>query len=127
VTLDVDCPENLNVQADQELLRIALTNYLTNAAKYGEPRTQVSLAVHVKQGIISTAVRNEGAGFLPEEQASLFHKFTRLENENTYKNRGSGLGLYLTKNIIELHSGKDWAESIPDQWAKFCFSFPAQN
>jgi len=124
VTLTVDCPKNVTVQADHDLIRIALTNYLTNAAKYGAAHTQVRLTVREEQGMISTTVWNEGAGFRPEEQASLFTKFSRLENENTYKNRGSGLGLYLTKHIIELHNGKVWAESVPEQWAKFCFSFP---
>jgi len=124
VTLSVDCPENITVRADHDLLRIALTNYLTNAAKYGAAHTQVRLTVREEQGSISTTVWNEGAGFRPEEQPSLFTKFSRLENENTYKNRGSGLGLYLTKYIIELHHGKVWAESVPEQWAKFCFSIP---
>jgi signal transduction histidine kinase len=50
-----------------------------------------------------------------------------LDNKNTKRNRGSGLGLYLTKHIIELHDGKVWAESVPDKWAKFCFSIPLGN
>jgi PAS domain S-box-containing protein len=127
VTLSVDCPEDITAQADHDLLRIALTNYLTNAAKYGAAHTQVRLTVSEEQGSISTTVWNEGAGFHPEEQSSLFSKFSRLENENTYKNRGSGLGLYLTKYIIELHQGKVWAESVPKKWAKFCFSIPSGN
>ena len=77
--------------------------------------------------MISTTVWNEGVGFRPEEQASLSTKFSRLQNENTVKNRGSGLGLYLTKHIIELHGGKVWAESVPEQWANFCFSFPMNS
>jgi signal transduction histidine kinase len=112
---------------DHDLLRVALTNYLTNAAKYGATQTQVRLTVREDQRELTTTVWNEGAGFHPEDQDSLFSKFTRLENENTLKNRGSGLGLYLTKHIIELHQGKVWAESVPEQWAKFCFSFPMND
>jgi len=78
VTIAVDCPENVTVQADQDLLRIALTNYLTNAAKYGAAHTQVRLTVSEEQGGVSTTVLNEGAGFRPEEQSSLFSKFSRL-------------------------------------------------
>jgi signal transduction histidine kinase len=70
-------------------------------------------------------VWNEGTGFRPEEQTALFSKFSRLQNQNTANKRGSGLGLYLTKHIIELHGGTVWAESEPEQWAKFCFSVPA--
>jgi signal transduction histidine kinase len=125
VTLTVDCPDNLTVQADADLLRIALTNYLSNAAKYGAAHTQARLTVREEHGTISTTVWNEGTGFRPEEQVALFTKFSRLQNENTTNKRGSGLGLYLTKHIIELHGGKVWAESEPEQWAKFCFSVPA--
>jgi PAS domain S-box-containing protein len=127
VTLTVDCPEDLTVQADPDLLRIALTNYLSNAAKYGAAHTQVRLTVCEEHGMISTTVWNEGTGFRPEEQASLFIKFSRLKNENTANKRGSGLGLYLTKHIIELHGGKVWAESVPEHWVKFCFSVPAHT
>jgi Amt family ammonium transporter len=124
VTLAVDCPDNLTVEADHELIRVALINYLTNAAKYGAERTQVRLTVNIDNGKLTTTVWNKGTGFRPEEQDSLFAKFSRLENKNTLRNRGSGLGLYLTKQIIELHGGKVWAESVPDKWAKFCFSVP---
>ena len=127
VMLTVDCPDHLTVQADADLLRIALTNYLSNAAKYGAAHTQARLTVHEEHGMISTTVWNEGMGFRPEEQAALFSKFSRLKNENTAKKRGSGLGLYLTKHIIELHGGKVWAESVPEHWAKFCFSIPAHT
>jgi PAS domain S-box-containing protein len=127
VALVVDCPDKLTVEADHDLLRVALTNYLTNAAKYGEEHTQVRLTVEEDQGKLITSVWNQGAGFRPEEQDSLFARFSRLDNKNTKKNRGSGLGLYLTKIIVELHDGKVWAESVPDKWAKFCFSIPLDN
>jgi PAS domain S-box-containing protein len=125
--LSIDCPKNLFVYADHDLLRIALTNYLTNAAKYGAPQTQARLVVTEEKGIISTSVWNEGAGFNQEDHVLLFTKFSRLKNENTMKQRGSGLGLYLVKIIIELHGGKVWAESVPGQWAKFCFSLPTND
>jgi len=124
INLSIDCPINLIVLVDHELMRIALTNYLTNAAKYGSEESQAHLAVCEEDGKITTTVWNEGAGFLPEEQVSLFSKFSRLKNENTAKKRGSGLGLYLIKNIIKQHHGKVWAESDPGKWAKFCFNFP---
>ncbi len=127
VTLTVTVPDPLIVLADPELMRIALTNYLTNAAKYGAENKQATLTVVVERGIVSTSVWNEGAGFSAEEQTSLFTKFSRLKNENTSKKRGSGLGLYLTKYIIDMHDGKVWAESVPGQWAKFCFSFPMNS
>ena len=124
LSLSVTCPEDLVIQADHDLLRIALTNYLTNATKYAAVKTPVRLMVHQDDDNIITSVWNEGMGFLPEEQSLLFTKFSRLKNENTRKQRGSGLGLYLVKNIIDLHQGKVWAESTPGEWAKFSFIIP---
>ena len=127
VSLAVDCPENITVHADHDLLRIALTNYLTNAAKYGTENTQIRLSVSQENETISTTVWNEGAGFASQEQDLLFSKFSRLKNKNTKNKRGTGLGLYLTKHIISLHGGRVWAQSVPGQWAKFCFSVPKND
>jgi signal transduction histidine kinase len=124
VILTVTSPEDLSIHADPELMRIALTNYLTNAAKYGEENKQAILTVAEEQGFLTVSVWNEGAGFSTEEKERLFQKFSRLKNPNTANKRGSGLGLFLVKHILELHDGKVWAESESGQWAKFCFSFP---
>ena len=128
VTLTVTSPD-VTVVADPELLRIALTNYLTNAAKYGAENTRATLtaAEDPEQGCLTVSVWNEGAGFTAEEKALLFSKFSRLKNENTANKRGSGLGLFLIKQILGQHAGSVWAESEPGQWAKFCFSFPIQS
>ena len=112
------CPErHLN-------FTLVLTNYLTNAAKYGKEHGQATLTVVEDQGAMTVSVWNEGAGFTAEEKALLFSKFSRLKNENTANKRGSGLGLFLVKYILELHEGSVWAESEPGQWAKFCFRLP---
>ncbi len=127
VTLTVTSPEDLRVLVDPELMRIALTNYLTNAAKYGTENKQASLTVNVEQGFLTVSVWNEGIGFTVEEKESLFKKFSRLRNPNTANKRGSGLGLFLIRRILELHDGNVWAESEPGQWANFCFRFPINS
>jgi signal transduction histidine kinase len=124
ITLTVTSPEDLMVLADPELLRIALTNYLTNAAKYGAEHGQATLTVVEDQGVILVSVWNEGAGFTAKEHPELFGKFSRLRNKNTASKRGSGLGLFLIRRILEQHDGEVWAESEPGQWAKFCFKLP---
>ena len=124
MSLSVEAPETLQVLADPELLRIALTNYLTNATKYGAENGRASLTVEEQGGEIEVAVWNEGQGFTAEEHSALFAKFSRLQNKNTADKRGSGLGLFLIKNILEQHGGEVWAESESGQWARFCFRFP---
>ena len=125
ISLTVDAPENIPVKVDPELMRIATMNYLSNAAKYGRERGRARLNVELKDGQVVLTVWNEGEGFTSEEGKQLFKKFSRLKNPNTNDKRGSGLGLYLCKQILDLHNGKVWAESEPGKWASFSFSFPA--
>ena len=73
------------------------------------------------------SVWNEGAGFTPEEGEALFGKFTRLKNKNTRGKPGSGLGLFLTRRIVERHGGRAWAESAPGEWARFNMSIPLRE
>ena len=70
--------------------------------------------------IIDLLAENTGC----QEDLELFEKFSRLSNDNSKGKRGSGLGLYLCKQIIELHAGRVWAESEPGKWARFCFLIP---
>jgi len=124
IKLEVHCPENLHVLADPELMRIALSNYLTNAAKYGDEGGRAVLEVIEYNGEVKVSVWNTGQGFTDEEGKKLFSKFVRLRNKATQDKRGSGLGLFLCKQVIEQHKGRVWAESQPGEWARFSFIFP---
>jgi signal transduction histidine kinase len=124
ISLEVDVPDHVPVAADPELMRIAAVNYLSNAAKYGREEGRASLNVYSKNGKIVLTVWNEGEGFSPDERERLFNKFSRLQNPNTKGKRGSGLGLYLCKQILDLHDGEVWAESEQGTWAQFSFSLP---
>jgi signal transduction histidine kinase len=114
----------VRVSVDEELMRIALGNYLSNAAKYGREEAEVQLAVQATEDNVEVCVRNEGPGFFASERGKLFQKFSRLRNPHTSGKRGSGLGLFLCRQILELHGGEVWAESQEGHWAAFCFSFP---
>lgn len=127
IELEVDAPESLDVHADEELLRIALTNYLSNAAKYGREGGKARLVVKVDGDRVEFAVWNEGEGFSPEEGEKLFGKFARLQNRNTRGKRGSGLGLFLCRRIAEGHGGQARAESVPGEWARFILRIPARR
>ena len=124
ITLSVSCPAELPVLADPGLLRIALNNFLTNAAKYGRENGQARLAVAAENATVTISVRNEGAGFPPAEAERLFDKFYRVRDADTHSKRGSGIGLFTVKHIAELHGGRVWAESEPGAWAAFHLSIP---
>ena len=124
ITLSVSCPAELPVLADPGLLRIALNNFLTNAAKYGRENGQARLDVAAENATVTISVRNEGAGFPPAEAERLFDKFYRVRDADTHSKRGSGIGLFTVKHIAELHGGRVWAESEPGAWAAFHLRFP---
>ena len=111
--------------ADPELMRIALTNYLTNAAKYGREGGEARFTVECKQAQLEDRVWNDGEGFKTEDHNKLFQKFTRLRNPNTAEKRGSGLGLFLCRQILDVHNGEISAKSSSGEWAEFGFRFPS--
>jgi two-component system NtrC family sensor kinase len=127
ITVEALCPAGLEVLGDPELLRVALNNLLTNAAKYGCEGGRARVEAAARGGQIVLAVHNEGEGFPPEEAPRLFDKFYRLKNENTYRKRGSGLGLFTVRTIAELHGGSVCAASEPGAWARFEISIPADD
>jgi len=125
INVSVSCPSELPAVADPGLLRIALNNFLTNAAKYGREGGKASVTVKQEGELVTLSVWNEGEGFPPEAAEHLFEKFFRVRNPNTHAKRGSGIGLFTVKNIADLHGGRAWAESEPGAWAAFHLSFPA--
>jgi signal transduction histidine kinase len=126
IQLEVSCPSELPAVADPSLLRIALNNFLTNAAKYGREGGRATVTARMENGQVRLSVWNEGEGFPPEAADRLFEKFYRVRNSSTHAKRGSGIGLFTVKNIADLHGGRAWAESDPGSWAAFHLSFPVQ-
>jgi signal transduction histidine kinase len=124
ITVSVNSPSELPVVADPGLLRIALNNFLTNAAKYGREGGKAAVTAAAADGWVTLSVWNEGEGFPTEQAGQLFEKFYRVRNANTHAKRGSGIGLFTVKNIAELHGGRAWAESEPGAWSAFHLSLP---
>jgi len=117
-------PEGIRLEADPSLLRIVLDNLLTNAAKYGREGGRVEIAAEATDDAVTLAVTNEGEGIQPENLPKLFGKFVRLDQPATKARKGTGLGLFICREIIEKHRGRIWAESQPGQWARFAFTVP---
>jgi signal transduction histidine kinase len=127
IRLEVDAPEGLPAKADPELMRIVVGNFLSNAAKYGRENGTARLKVFTKEDRLVVDVWNEGEGFSAEEREQLFKKFSRLRNAAAARKRGSGLGLFLCRQIVEMHGGTVNAESEPGSWADFSFSIPLRR
>ena len=117
-------PEGLVLSADVNLLRIVYDNLLSNAAKYGREGGTVVLYAREDGDQVTLGVQNDGKGIPPDKMALLFRKFSRLDNPEYAGKRGTGLGLYICKEIVEKHGGRMWAESKVGEWARFSFVIP---
>lgn len=118
--------ESINVVADRERLMLAITNVLDNAIKYNVKNGSVTLGVAKLPDSTFVEIKIEDTGIgIPEGNLSkLFTKFFRGENVLKIQTEGSGLGLYITKNIIKRHGGDIRVESELNRGTIFYFTLP---
>jgi len=116
----------LTAVCDAGLIQSVVQNLLANAIKYGCERGQIRIEILrlEREGVVRFSVWNEGPGFTPEAGANLFQKFSRLSHAETRS--GTGLGLFVSHEIVRKHGGRIWAESEPGKWARFSFTIPEQ-
>ena len=106
VRFKFDAPKEMNpVNVDKDLIRIALTNLLGNAVKYNRKDGEVRLSIEETEDAVQIRVADSGIGVSEDEAASIFDKFYRSTDERVQAVGGHGLGLALTRQIIELHHG----------------------
>jgi len=116
--------KSLEVVADPIMIRIVCNNLLTNAIRYGRKGGKISLGFKDKGDFYQFNVKNEGEGIPKDKLEEIFNKFVRLEGASKRKQRGTGLGLFNTREIITKHGGVIWAESVEGQWSNFIFTLP---
>lgn len=124
MTVDNRVPEKLVVNADPTLLRVVYDDLLSNAVKYGREGGGILLEAEERSDRLVLSVRNDGEGIPPEKQTQLFKRFSRLDTPGATGKKGTGLGLYICKEIIEKHGGEIRVESRMGEWVKFSFTLP---
>lgn len=125
--MKIECtvPSGVSVRADRNMLREVFENLLGNAIKYGRSGGAITVSFARTEGETTFTVRNEGAGIPADRMKNLFQKFSRLEGtEGAKRQKGTGLGLFITRNIVEAHGGRIEAKSREGEWAEFSFSLP---
>ena len=112
--------------ADRDRLMQVLINLLSNAIKASQPGRPGRIAVRAwpVPGALRLCVEDNGKGIALAEQPQLFDKFFQARHQTMRKPEGSGLGLAITKKIVELHQGRIWVESAPEQGARFFVELP---
>jgi signal transduction histidine kinase len=126
--LETSIPENLPaLYGDKDLLGVAITNLLTNAIKYTRPGGHVRVAASATPGGVSVEISDTGVGVPKEEQARIFERFARSEQDWVQEQSGSGLGLSLVKEIVEIHEGQISVESEVGKGSCFRISLPCRE
>lgn len=104
-------PTLVETVGDVGALKRAFSNVVSNAVKYSRPKTKVELVYHFQNGEHVIAVRDHGIGIPKSEQSKVLSGYYRATNATKYQSRGTGLGLWITRLIIERHGGRLWIKS----------------
>ncbi len=125
LTLVVRCePADALVSADPARLKQILYNLLSNAVKFTPTGGQISVIAHVDSTDAVIAVRDSGIGIQPEDESQIFEAFRQAKAAARNNQEGTGLGLPLSRKLIELHGGHIWLDSAPGVGSCFTFTLP---
>jgi len=115
------------VMVDVEKIRMVMENLIDNAVKYSNPDSKIIISLKQVKNEVEFSIKDEGIGIPKKQHPRMFSKFFRGSNVMKMDTEGNGLGLYITKNIIEAHNGKIWFESELDKGSTFYFQLPIKS
>jgi signal transduction histidine kinase len=142
-SVTVSVPADLMVHADPARLRQILVNLVANAIKYSEPGTPLAIRASLlgastpagqarhsapaERLAVQVSVQDQGLGVPPAQAHQLFQRFVRLQRDIAGPVRGTGVGLYVTRTLVEAMGGRIWVESagVPGEGSTFHFTLPA--
>jgi two-component system phosphate regulon sensor histidine kinase PhoR len=124
IELHLDAPDALEVDCDPDRLRQILGNILDNAIKYSPDGGDVRVELYGEDDTVRFVVQDEGMGFEPSAAEAIFERFHRLDPQQTRGIGGTGLGLYIARELVRRMGGRIWAESERGRGAAFSFELP---
>jgi PAS domain S-box-containing protein len=124
IHLDLDPEADVRIVADQRKLKQILFNLLSNAVKFTPTAGTVNVSAVRDGDFIGITVADTGIGIREEDISKLFQAFTQLESVYTKGFEGTGLGLALTRQLVELHGGRIWVKSELGEGCRFSFTIP---
>jgi signal transduction histidine kinase len=125
VTIDAAGVSGHQVRGDESQLRRAVQNLLSNATRHAESLVEVSLVGDAEQSVFT--VDDDGPGIPPNKRGVVFDRFTRLDEARSANSGGAGLGLAITRDIVERHGGAIGCQDSPLGGARFVVTLPAPN
>ena len=127
LSLDVSPQADITIVADLKKLKQIMFNLLSNAVKFTPDGGGVEVSAKQAADFIEISVKDTGIGIKPADLSKLFQTFSQIESSYTKTVEGTGLGLALTKKLVELHGGKIWVESEFGKGSKFIFIIPTKD
>lgn len=122
----ITTPAHVGVHADPRRMEQVLSNLIGNAIKYSPEGGEIEITIRAEdeahEALLS--VRDQGIGIPLHEQAQVFGRFARADNAQAHGIRGTGLGLYLCRELVEAHGGRIWFESAERQGSTFFVALP---
>ena len=118
----VEIKSGINVFADINMVSTIFRNLITNAIKFSNPESRFKIEATIQKGFILIEVADEGIGISKKDQEKLFNIDQSFSSPGTKHEKGSGLGLIICKEFVELNRGKIWVESVPGKGSAFKFT-----
>lgn len=127
VQLRTDAAAHATALADRTAMQQILLNLLDNAVKYGPDGQTVTLGAAQTNGAVRLWVEDQGPGIPAADHERIWQRFSRLDRERESTVAGTGIGLAVVRELVELQGGKAWSEAGPDGGARFIVEVPAAN
>jgi signal transduction histidine kinase len=118
-------PEEIRITADERRVRQIVFNLLSNAIKFTPANGRIDISAQLEDGQVEIAVADTGPGISQEDIESIFEEFEQTAEGKRVE--GTGLGLPLSRKLVELHGGRLWAESTPGKGSTFRFTLPVRQ
>jgi signal transduction histidine kinase/DNA-binding response OmpR family regulator len=119
-------PDLPAIAVDELRITQVINNLVSNAIKFSASESEIRILACVWEDGVRVEIRDSGIGIPPEDLPKLFIRFRQLDSSSTRKAGGTGLGLTISKGIVEEHGGRIWAESVPGQGSSFFFWLPTR-
>jgi signal transduction histidine kinase len=126
--LRVDLPDTpLSITADWDKVRLALNNLVVNAIKFTPAQGRIEVSAKLANGEVRLCVSDNGIGIPRKDIDRIFERFYQVEPHIARRHGGLGLGLAITKTMIEMHGGRIWCDSVEGKGSRFTFALPGEG
>jgi len=124
IRIEVTAPDEVEIHCDPDRLRQVLGNVVDNAIKYSPEGGRILVELKTDGESVRFGIHDEGIGFDPSAAEAIFERFRRLDPHQTHGIGGTGLGLYISRELVRRMGGRIWAESVRGRGASFYVELP---